>query len=302
MYAHGHQEVVVSLANGSKRILCFWLAGACCWAVTPTFQHEILPLVEKRCIACHGGGQQVMAGLDLRTLSGVMAGSSKGPVLVPGNPDGSRLWMMVRDEKMPMGGPPLAEAEKQLLREWIEKGQFLSREEALAGQRRQWWSFRKPVKPPVPAVRARSRVRTPIDAFLQQKLDQKGWTFAPDAGKRTLLRRACFDLFGLPPTPEQVSEFLADSRPDAYERLVDRLLESPHYGERWGRHWLDVAGYSESVGNSTDEIRTLTWRYRDYVIRSFHQDKPYNQFLLEQFAGDQLVNYQQESKPKPEDI
>src|SRR5713226_1919793 len=158
---------------------CVLISASWCRAAAPTFQHDVLPLVEQRCIACHGGGKQIMVGLDLRTLAGVMAGSANGPVLVPGNPESSRLWMMVRDDKMPMGGPPLATEEKQLLREWIEKGQF-PRREGLGGKQsekaRQWWSFRKPVKPPIPVVRAGSKVRTPIDAFLQQKLDEKKWT------------------------------------------------------------------------------------------------------------------------------
>jgi hypothetical protein len=251
-----------------------------------------------------------MAGLDLRTLNGVMAGSSTGAVVVPGNPDGSKLWLMVRDGKMPMGGEPLSDAEKQLVRDWIERGQMPSASEAAAGPRkkvitdhdRQWWAFRKPVKPAVPSVRSTAKVRTPIDAFIEQKLEEKKWTLGPEADKRTLVRRAYFDLLGMPPTPEEVNAYLADSKPDAYERLIDRLLDSPHYGERWGRLWLDVAGYSDSIGNSTDEIRTLSWRYRDWVIRALNHDKPYNQFLLEQFAGDQLVNYDPERKPKPEDI
>ena len=279
-------------------------------AAVPTFQHDVLPLMAKRCLACHGAAQPVTAALDLRTLSGVMAGGASGPAVVPGNPDSSRLWIMVRDGKMPMGGAPLTDSEKQLLREWIEKGQFPSAQQALAEKRgekindkaRQWWSFRKPVKPPVPTVRHGSKVRTPIDAFVEQKLEEKKWTLGPEADKRTLVRRAYFDLLGLPPTPEQVRDFLADAKPDAYARLIDRLLLSPHYGERWGRHWLDVAGYSDSIGNSTDEVRTLAWRYRDYVIRSLNQDKPYNEFLLEQFAGDQLVNYNPDAKPKPEEI
>src|SRR5439155_14038063 len=157
-------------------------------------------------------------------------------------------------------------------------------------------------KPPVPAVRQASSVRTPIDAFVEQKLEEQKWTLGPEAGQRTLVRRVCFDLLGLPPTPEQVSEFLADTNRDAYPRLIDRLLASPHYGERWGRHWLDVAGYSDSIGNSTDEVRTLAWRYRDYVIRYLNQATPYNDFQLEQFAGDQLDNHDPETKPDPKDI
>ena len=282
---------------------------AVAWSAPPTFQHDVLPLLAKRCVACHGTVQPVTAGLDLRTLEGVMAGSVGGPVLVPGNPDASRLWTMVRDGRMPLGGK-LTEEEKALLREWIEKGQFPSAEQArekkrkekISDEARQWWSFRKPVKPPVPHVRTASRGLNPIDAFVLQKLEEKKWSFAHDADKRTLIRRVYLDLLGFPPTPEQVIAFLADTRADAYSRLIDRLLESPHYGEQWGRHWLDVAGYSDSIGNSTDEVRTLAWRYRDWVIRALNHDKPYNEFLMEQFAGDQLVNYEYDAKPKPEDI
>jgi hypothetical protein len=296
--------VAVSARRLSRLLVCCWLLPAC--GAVPTFQHDVLPLMAKRCIGCHGAAQPIAAGLDLRTLTGVMTGA----VVVPGNPDVSKLWTMVRDGKMPMGAAPLPDAEKQLLREWIEKGQFPTPQQALAEKRgakiddkaREWWSFKKPVKPLVPAVRQTSKVRTPIDAFVEQKLEEKRWTLGPEAGKRTLVRRVYFDLLGLPPTPEQVSDFLADSKQDAYARLIDRLLASPHYGERWGRHWLDVAGYSDSIGNSTDEVRTLAWRYRDYVIRSLNQDKPYNEFLLEQFAGDQLVNYDADTKPKAEDI
>jgi hypothetical protein len=283
------------------------LSGAPLPAAIPTFQHDVLPLLEKKCISCHGAAKPVAGGLDLRTLASVMAGGSSGPVITPGRSDASRLWAMVRDGKMPMGGSPLADEEKQLLREWIDKGQFPSATDAVAINRRakitdkdrQWWSFKRPLKPVVPTVRGAAGA---IDAFIAQKLAEKKWTIGPEADRRTLARRAYFDLIGLAPTPEQVNAFLADTRPSAYERLIEGLLASPHYGERWGRHWLDVVGYSDSIGNSTDEIRSLAWRYRDYVIRSINADKPYNQFLIEQFAGDQLVNYNPEAKPKSEDI
>jgi len=288
----------------------FVLFAAVCSGATPTFQHDILPLLEKKCLACHSQGDRSMAGLDLQTLAAVMAGGTAGPVVVPGNPEDSRFWVMVRDGKMPMGGEPLSDEEKQLVRTWIEQGQFPTRDEALAEKRaskiteeaRQWWAFQKPVNFPVPKVRDAARVKTPIDAFLLEKLEAKRWTFGPAADKRTLIRRAYLDLVGFPPSLEEVEAFLADSKPGAYERLIDKLLASPHYGERWGRHWLDVVGYSDSIGNSTDEVRTLAWRYRDYVIRAFNSDKPYNEFLLEQFAGDQIVNQNPDAKPKPEDI
>ena len=287
----------------------FVLSVSLCRAATPTFQHEVLPVFEKRCVSCHGAAKSSMGGLNLQSLEGVMAGGSNGVIVVPGKPDESRLWMLVRDGKMPMGGPTLTDEEKALVHDWIEKGQFPAREDVATATRKQnidkgrgWWSFQRPVKPAVPTVLNTAKVRTPIDAFVEKNLEQKKWVIGPEADKRTLIRRVYFDLTGLPPTPEQVKAYVTDSKPGAYERLIDQLLASSQYGERWGRHWLDVAGYSDSIGNSTDEVRTLAWRYRDYVIRCFNEDKPYNQFLLEQFAGDQLVNFDPDAKPKPEDI
>ena len=284
------------------RFLAIFLSATCGWAAPQSFQHDVLPVIAKHCLGCHG--EEKMSGLDLRTLAGAMT------VVVPGDPDRSRLWQMIRDGKMPMGGESLSDAEKQLFRDWILKGQFLTAEQARAEKRterineksREWWSFRRPAEPPVPRVRTASKMLTPIDAFIEQKLEQKKWTISQEADKRTLVRRVYFDLLGLPPTPEQLNEFLKDTRADAYARLINQLLESPQYGEQWARHWLDVAGYSDSIGNSTDEVRTLSWRYRDWVIRALNQDKPYNDFLLEQFAGDQLVNFNYDTKPKPEDI
>src|SRR5262249_26014309 len=160
-----------------------------------------------------------------------------GPVVIPGNPERSPLWSMIRDDKMPKAGPALTDAEKQLFHDWIERGQFPTVEHARAEKRserindkaRDWRTIRKTVKPPVQIVRNALKARTPIDAFIEQKLEEKKWTIGPEADKRTLVRRVYFDLLGLPPTPEEVNEFLNDKRPDAYERLIDRLLQSPHY-------------------------------------------------------------------------
>jgi hypothetical protein len=292
----------VFMTNITRVLIVVLLSAGWCWTAPQTFQHDVLPVIEKRCLGCHGAGQAIAGRLDLRTLDGVMAGGAGGPVVVPGDPERSRLWVMVRNGKMPKTGSALSAEEKQLFRDWIEKGQFPAAQQARIENRREWWSFKKPVKPAVPRVRNASKVRTPIDAFIEQKLEEKKWTIGPETDKRTLVRRVYFDLLGLPPTPEQVTEFLNDTKPDAYRRLIDRLLESPHYGEHWARHWLDVAGYSDSIGNSTDEVRSLAWRYRDWVIRALNQDKPYNEFLVEQFAGDQLVNFDYNTKPRPEDI
>ncbi len=150
------------------------------------------------------------------------------------------------------------------------------------------WAYQKVTKPKPPAVRNRAWVRTPVDAFVLAKLEDKGISPSPAADKITLLRRATFDLTGLPPTPEEVSAFLSDKSPRAFEKVVDRLLGSPHYGEKWARHWLDLARYAESEGFKADETRPNAWRYRDYVIKSFNEDKPYDRFIKEQIAGDEL--------------
>jgi hypothetical protein len=295
------------LQSAPKFALLLCLLALPAGARPPTFQHEIRPVFESQCFGCHGDKQK-MGGLDLRSITSVLAGGSGGPAIKPGSPEQSLLWKVIDSGKMPMGGKPLSDDHKRLIRAWIEQGRFPSLDAALDEKRlslitpeaRAFWSFRKPVKPAVPQVKA--NVRTPVDAFLLRELESKGWSFNPEADRRTLIRRAYFDLLGLPPSPEEVVAFAADKSPAAYERLIDRLLESPHYGERWGRHWLDVAGYSDSVGNAEDELRPKSWQYRDYVIRSFNADKPYNQFLLEQFAGDQLVNYEPGTRPKPDQM
>lgn len=171
-------------------------------------------------------------------------------------------------------------------------------------QDRQFWSFRPLVRPPVPAVAAASSVRTPIDAFLLAKLEQQGLNFSPHAERPTLLRRVYLDLIGLPPSPAELRDFLADQRPDAFERVVDRLLASPHFGERWGRHWLDVAGYVDTVGFDTDATNIILsdgkWRYRDWVINALNHDLPYDRFIVEQLAGDELHDWRRAEKFTPE--
>jgi hypothetical protein len=165
------------------------------------------------------------------------------------------------------------------------------------------WAFQPPQKEPIPAVKQVDRVRTPIDAFLLARLETQGLTFSEDTDRLTLMRRAFFDLIGLPPTRHEVESYLADSRPDAYERLIDRLLASPHYGERWGRHWLDVAGYVDNVSYDGDltfmSVHEGIWRYRDYVIGAFNSDKPFNRFLIEQLAGDELVDWRRAERFTP---
>jgi len=279
-----------------------------CAQRAPLFKSEILPVLQKNCVQCHGD-QKKMAGLDLSTFAGLMAGGSSGPVIAPGKPERSLLWQMIDAGKMPMAGK-LADADKQLIRTYIEQGRFPSMEAAqqereaarITPEARNWWSFRKAVAPPVPSVQRSEQVKTPIDAFVLAKLEAREWQFQPEADRITLIRRAYLDLTGLPPSPAEVKAFVEDKFADAYEKLIDRLLASPHYGEQWGRHWLDVAGYSDSVGDAYDTERVAAWKYRDYVINAFNKNKPYNRFLMEQFAGDQMVNYDPATRPAPEQI
>jgi len=288
-----------------------WLivgAVSLCAQRAPLFKDEVLPVLEKSCTKCHGA-EQKMGGLDLSTFAGVMKGGASGPAIAPGKSARSLLWIMVESNKMPMGGA-LSAAQKQLLKTYIEQGRFPAAESdseraakesaKITPEARQWWSFVKPVKPAVPSVKGITR--TPIDAFVLAKLEEKGWKMQPEADRVTLARRAYLGLTGLPPTPAEANGFLDDKSPDAYEKLIGRLLSSERYGEHWGRHWLDVAGYSDTRGDAGDSEREVSWKYRDYVIQAFNKNKPINRFLLEQIAGDQLVNYKHNAVPAPDQI
>jgi len=241
-------------------------------------------VLAKNCLACHGELQT--SGLDVRERGAILKGGKRGPAVVPGKAEGSLLYKAVShvgDLKMPPG-KKLSAGEVEAIRAWISGG---ARWEADSGgvAESEWWAFRKPVRPPVPDVAGAIH---PVDAFVFSKLIEKGLRRAPPAGRRTLIRRAYFDLHGLPPTPAEVTQFLNDSAPEAWEKLIDRLLASPRYGERWGRHWLDVARYADTGGFETDIYYANAWRYRDYVIQSFNDDKPYDRFVEEQIAGDEL--------------
>jgi Protein of unknown function (DUF1549)/Planctomycete cytochrome C len=211
-------------------------------AATPQFEKDVLPLLTARCLKCHGE-KKPKAALDLRTRAGLLKGGESGPALVPGESAKSLLFEMVRKGEMPPGKESKLTAEQMaLVKAWIDGG-ALSAESATTAEAagravteedRKFWAFQKPVRPPVPRVQHIERVRTPIDAFILAKLEARGLTLSPDTDRATLLRRVSFDLTGLPPSPEEQAAFLADSRPDAYEKVVDRLLASPHYGERWG--------------------------------------------------------------------
>ena len=272
-------------------------------------QHDILPLLQLRCVACHGGRRKE-GDLDLRTRESILRGGKSGPAAVSGKPSESLLVKRVVAEEMPprrqlvsVSVKPMESSEVKKLALWIELGLPESnvpsddaasvRESLVTVDDRRFWSFQPPQRPLVPHVSAADRISNPIDAFVLQKLEAHKLTLSPEADRTTLLRRVHFDLTGLPPTPQEIHEFLSDSDPKAYENLVNRLLESRHYGERWARHWLDVAGYADSEGaQNEDRVRPHIYRYRDYVIRSFNADKPYSQFLVEQLAGDELADYE----------
>ena len=229
-----------------------------------------------------------MSDLDLRQPETILKGGKRGPAIVPGNAEHSLLYKAVKrdgDLQMPPGKIALTPSEVDTLRAWINAGAKL---ESSPVSQPSWWSFRKPVRPPLPAVKNASWVRNPIDAFILAKLDQQGLTPAPPADRRTLVRRAYFDLHGLPPTSQEVDQFVNDKSDNAYEKLIDRLLASPRYGERWGRYWLDLVRYADTSGFETDHFYVSAWRYRDYVIESLNNDKPYDTFVQEQIAADEL--------------
>jgi cytochrome c553 len=286
-------------------------------AQTNVTQHDVLPILLLRCTACHGRQKQE-AGLDLRTRASMLRGGKSGPAIVPGKPAESLLLKRIQAEEMPPRQrlveamvKPVEAVELAKLVQWIELGApEVAEEPDLAGtgadplvrpEDRDFWSFRSPQSAAPPKVVHADRVRNPIDAFVLQKLEAQGLTLSPDADRLTLLRRATFDLTGLPPEPAEIATFLADSSDNAYEKLVERLLASPRYGERWGRHWLDVAGYADCEGKREQHLpRPFAWRYRDYVIRAFNADKPYDRFLIEQLAGDELVDYEHAAEITPE--
>lgn len=281
-------------------------------AAAPVTDANVIPILLRRCANCHGG-EYKDGKLDLRTLSGIRAGGKSGPVIHAGNPDDSPLIQKIEANEMPpedvrgrAGIEEVPEGELATLRRWIAGGAMASEPTAQQPNNRESssqelpWSFKSPKKATPPAVEAGSFVRNPIDAFLLRKLEAKNLTFAPPADRLTLLRRAALALTGLPPSPEQIDAFLKDRAPDSYERLIDRLLDSPRYGERWGRFWLDLAGYADSEGKrNADMIRPYAWKYRDYVIRSFNDDRPFDRFLVEQLAGDELFDYKNAKEITP---
>ena len=282
--------------------ICYSLFAAAALAAPaspkPSFERDVRPILKVYCLDCHGAEETVQAGLDLRLRRFMVKGGARGAAIVPGRPERSLLLQHVRSGRMPPTEKKVPPEQVAVLERWIAQGAPVSRQEPerlpagvdITPEERGYWFYQPIASPPPPAPRNAARVRNPVDAFVLARLRARGLDFSPEAERRTLIRRATFDLTGLPPSPEEVAAFLADASSDAYEKLIDRLLASPHYGERWGRHWLDVAGYADSEGNGSDDTpRPHAWRYRDYVIRSLNADKPLDRFLVEQLAGDELV-------------
>ena len=265
------------------------------------FARHVAPLFVHQCLGCHAGADPA-GGLTLTNREAMLAGGDSGPALVPGEPAESLLLERITAGEMPPPdkAPRARTADVERLTQWIAAGAVWPADRVLSPydfttEKRaglDWWALQPPVRPEIPAQTIEPAQpawgRNSIDAFVLRALAEAGLKPSPEAGRATLLRRAKFDLLGLPPTPDEIDEFLADTAPNAYERLIDRLLASPHYGERWGRHWLDVARFGETNGYETNTPRAGAWPYRDYVIRAFNEDTPYPRFILEQLAGDQV--------------
>ena len=263
-------------------------------------------VLKENCYVCHGAAMQ-MSKLDLRTRDSILRGGERGAAVIPNYPEQSRLYTYAIHERKPTmpPGKKLSEEDLELLRRWIAAGAILENttpehmdkkaalakleERPITDEERQFWSFQPPVRHPLPKVTNDFWAGNPVDAFLLAAMEEKGLKPSPEAGKRALVRRAYLDLIGLPPSREQVQGFLDDNSPKAWERLVDELLASPHYGERWARHWLDLVRYADSGGFERDFDWPNMWRYRDYVVDSLNQDKPYDQFVREQIAGDEIA-------------
>ncbi|MFN7803852.1 MAG: PSD1 and planctomycete cytochrome C domain-containing protein [Planctomycetaceae bacterium] len=280
-------------------------------AEPPVFERDVRPILKTYCLDCHGAEEKLKGGLDLRLRRFALKGGDSGPALVPGDLAGSLLVERVKSGDMPPAEKKVPPEKLAVCEAWVAAGAPVGREEPetlppglpITPEDRAYWFFqplKRPEAPQVPGTVASPAeqaaqpqadlVRTPIDQFVVAKLRDKGLKLAPEADRLTLLRRVAFDLTGLPPTQAELDEYLADASADAYEKMVDRYLKSPAYGERWGRHWLDIAGYADSEGNGNEDTpRAFAYKYRDYVIRAFNADKPFDQFVTEQLAGDELV-------------
>jgi len=263
------------------------------------FERDVRPILVEHCQSCHGAKKQEMS-LRLDSAKGLLAGGDNGPVVVPGNLQQSLLIEAVRyagDTKMPPRGK-LSDAEIATLEKWVQAGAVWPAEDSTTAEMptpgeaaKHHWAFQPVSHPLIPTIKSQGQAKSSIDNFILAKLETAQLTLSPPVDRRTLIRRATFDLHGLPPTPEEVAAFEADTSSEAYTHVVNRLLSSPLYGERWGRHWLDVARYSDTKGYvrlNENPRYPSSWTYRDYVIQALNDDLPFDQFILQQLAADQL--------------
>jgi len=289
------QLIALTIVLTLSQTLGFTIAAA-----ELTYESDVRPILKTHCFHCHGEGGELEAGLDLRLRRLIAKGGESGAAIVAGSPQKSLLLQRLHDGDMPPSDVKLRPTASEIatIEKWIASGAAASQPEPddldpnnyITAAERSFWSFQPVRSPAVPIVQDTSRVRTPVDSFITAKLQESGLTLSADASAEAIVRRVYFDLTGLPPAPAEVDAYVNDKSPGAYERLLDRALASPRYGERWGRHWLDVAGYADSEGYTADDsIRPYAWKYRDYVINAFNTDKPYNDFVIEQLAGDELV-------------
>lgn len=284
---------------------CYFVAGAVSAAdavasVPVTYESHVRPILKTHCFHCHGEGGRIEGGLDMRLRRLIVAGGDSGEVLVAGQPQASLLAHRIRSGEMPPEEVTarLTAQEMDTLEAWIAQGAVGTQEEPahlnpdryITEQERGYWAFQPIIRPRPPAVLDRQQAANPIDQFILARLRPVGLSHSPRADRATLIRRITYALLGLPPTPTEVQEFIDDPSAQAYERLIDRLLSSPHYGEHWGQHWLDVAGYADSEGYTEDDPqRPHAFHYRDYVIQAINRDKPFDEFIIEQLAGDELI-------------
>ncbi|MFO0844611.1 MAG: PSD1 and planctomycete cytochrome C domain-containing protein [Gemmataceae bacterium] len=277
----------------------------------PSFEQDVRPVLKAYCLDCHGGGEKLKGKLDLRLQRFAVKGGSSGPAVVPGDPAKSPLVERMRSGEMPPTEKKVPAELIAAVERWVAAGAPALRDEPaslppgidITPQERAYWFYQPLRRPQPPRFAAGDGGRTPIDAFVLTKLREKGLSFNDEADRLTLLLRATLDLTGLPPSPAEAEAFLGDRSPLAYERLVDRLLASPAYGERWGRHWLDAAGYADSEGDgTTDTPRPHAWKYRDWVVRALNADKPYDRFVVEQMAGDELTSARKNLTPEQIDL
>jgi cytochrome c553 len=285
----------------------------------PSLSQQAYAILKQNCTSCHGATKT--SELDLRTAEGVLAGGENGKVIVPGDAQTSRLFQFVTHQEKPTmpPGKKLSDADIETLRRWIAAGAPFDGfapvvtetakveaaklpERLFTAAERGFWAFQTPQRTQPPRAALANWNRNPIDAFLFAAMKAKGVRPSPRADRRTLIRRAYLDLTGLPPAPEEIEAFINDKAPDAYVKLIDRLLASPHYGERWARHWLDLVRYADSGGFEFDVDRPDAWRYRDYVVKAFNDDKPYDQFIREQLAGDEYAPSSQAASPEAQEM